>query len=137
MQLEQSAILEHLSDQQIQQTLQLMGQKPNVKLTPEMPRELCQRTGSAAVLEWFDDEIGTPYLLTVTAINCSNGESLATHRSSGKRQEPCARCFGRDASTIRNELGESLSTVKKCNTPLEHATTPSLEALQAYSLVGP
>ncbi len=134
VQLEQSPFLSIISDQQIQQTLQLMGQKPNVKLTPEIARELCQRTGSAAVLDGSITQIGTPYLLTVTAINCSNGESLASTEARASDKSHVLDALGETASTIRNKLGESLSTVKKFNTPLEHATTPSLEALQAYSL---
>jgi eukaryotic-like serine/threonine-protein kinase len=76
--LEQSPFLSIISDQQIQQTLQMMGQKPDAKLTPEIGRELCQRTGSAAVLDGSIAQIGTQYLLTVKAVNCSNGESLSS-----------------------------------------------------------
>ncbi|HXY03540.1 MAG TPA: tetratricopeptide repeat protein, partial [Terriglobales bacterium] len=42
--------------------------------------------------------------------------------------------LGKTASQIRNKLGESLRTIQKFDTPLEQATTPSLEALKAYSL---
>jgi hypothetical protein len=75
VQLEQSAFLSIVSDQQIQQTLQMMGQKPDGKLTPEIARELCQRTASAVVLDGSVAQIGTPYLLTVKEVNCSNGET--------------------------------------------------------------
>jgi len=134
VQLEQSPFLSIISDQQIQQTLQLMGQKPDVKLTPEIARELCQRAGSAAVLDGSITQIGTPYLLTVKAVNCSNGESLASTEARASDKSHVLDALGETASEIRNKLGESLSTVKKFDTPLEHATTPSLEALQAYSL---
>ena len=97
VQLEQSPFLSIISDQQIQQTLQMMGQKPDAKLTPEIARELCQRTGSAAVLEGSIAQIGTPYLLTVKAVNCASGEIAGEHGSSGERQEPCARCSGKDS----------------------------------------
>ena len=134
VQLEQSPFLSIISDQQIQQTLQLMGQKPDVKLTPEIARELCQRAGSAAVLDGSITQIGTPYLLTVKAVNCSNGESLASTEAQASDKSHVLAALGETASEIRNKLGESLRTVKKFDTPLEHATTPSLEALQAYSL---
>ena len=78
VQLEQSPFLSIISDQQIQQTLQMMGQRPDVKLTPEIARELCQRTGSAAVLAGSIAQIGTQYLLTVKAVNCVSGVSLAS-----------------------------------------------------------
>ncbi len=78
VQLEQSPFLSIISTQQIQQTLQMMGQKPDARLTPEIARELCQRTASAAVLDGSIAQIGTQYLLTLKAINCASGESLAS-----------------------------------------------------------
>jgi eukaryotic-like serine/threonine-protein kinase len=133
VQLEQSPFLSIISDQQIQQTLQMMGRKPDAKLTPEIARELCQRTGSAAVLDGSITQIGTPYLLTVKAVNCSIGESLASTEAQASDKSHVLDALGKAASEIRNKLGESLSTVKKFDTPLEQATTPSLEALEAFS----
>jgi serine/threonine protein kinase len=134
VQLEQSPFLSIISDQQVQQTLQMMDQKPDAKLTPEIARELCQRTGSAAVLNGSIAQIGTEYLLTVKAVNCASGESLASTEAEASDKNRVLDALGKTASEIRNKLGESLSTVQKFDTPLEQATTPSLEALQAYSL---
>jgi eukaryotic-like serine/threonine-protein kinase len=134
VQLEQSPFLSIISEQQIQQTLQMMGQKPDVKLTPEMARELCQRTESAAVLDGSIAQLGTQYLLTLKAVNCRNGESLASTETQASDKNHVLDALGKSASEIRNKLGESLNTVQKFDTPLEQATTPSLEALQAYSL---
>ncbi len=133
VQLEQSPFLSIISDQQIQQTLQMMGQKPDAKLTPEIARELCQRTGSAAVLNGSIAQIGTQYLLTVKAVNCASGESLASTEAQASEKNHVLDALGKTASEIRNKLGESLSTVQKFDTPLEQATTPSLEALKAFS----
>jgi serine/threonine protein kinase/tetratricopeptide (TPR) repeat protein len=134
VQLEQSPFLSIISDQQIQQTLKMMDQKLDAKLTPEIARELCQRTGSAAVLDGSVAQIGTQYLLTVKAVNCSSGESLASTEAQANDKNHVLDALGKTASEIRNKLGESLSTVQKFDTPLEQATTPSLEALQAYSM---
>ncbi len=134
VQLEQSPFLSIISDQQIQQTLKMMDQKPDVKLTPEIARELCQRTTSAAVLNGSIAQIGTQYLLTLRAVNCVSGISLASTETQASDKNHVLNALGKTASEIRNKLGESLSTVQKFNTPLEQATTPSLEALQAYSL---
>jgi eukaryotic-like serine/threonine-protein kinase len=134
VQLEQSPFLSIISDQGIQQTLQMMGQKPDAKLTPEIARELCQRTGSAAVLDGSITQIGTPYLLTVRAVNCSSGQSLASTEVQASDKEHVLDALGKVASEIRNRLGESLVTVQKFDKPLAQATTPSLQALQAYSL---
>jgi eukaryotic-like serine/threonine-protein kinase len=46
--LAQSPFLNPLSDNQIQQTLRLMGHQPSDKLTPQVTQELCQRAGSKA-----------------------------------------------------------------------------------------
>ena len=133
IQLEQSPFLSLISDQQIQRALSLMGQKPDAKLTPEIARELCQRTASAAVLDGSIGQIGTPYLLTVKAVNCSNGETLASTEAQASDKSHVLDALGKAASQLRDKLGESLSTVRQFDTPLEEATTPSLEALKAYS----
>ncbi len=134
VQLEQSPFLSIVPDQQIQQTLKMMDQKPDVKLTPEVARELCQRTGSAAVLNGSITQIGTQFLLTLKAVNCVSGESLASTEAQASDKNHVLDALGKSASEIRNKLGESLSTVQKFDTPLEQATTSSLDALQAYSL---
>jgi|HubBroStandDraft_1064217.scaffolds.fasta_scaffold06506_5 serine/threonine protein kinase/tetratricopeptide (TPR) repeat protein len=133
VQLEQSPFLSIISDQQIQQTLQMMGEKPDARLTPEIARELCQRTGSAAVLDGSIAQIGAQYLLTLKALNCVSGESLASTEAQASDKSHVLDALGKTASEIRNKLGESLSTVQKFDTPLEQATTPSLEALKAFS----
>src|ERR1700691_5023784 len=133
VQLEQSPFLSIISDQRIQQTLKMMDQKPDAKLTPEIARELCQRTASAAVLEGSIAEIGTQYLLTLKAVNCRNGETLASTEAEAGDKNHVLDALGKTASEIRNKLGESIRTVQKFDTPLEQATTPSLEALKAFS----
>jgi serine/threonine protein kinase/tetratricopeptide (TPR) repeat protein len=133
VQLEQSPFLSIVPEQQVQQTLQMMGQMPDAKLTPEIARELCQRMGSAAVLDGSIAQIGTQYLLTVKAVNCVSGQSVASTEAQASDKNHVLEALGKTASDIRNKLGESLSTVQKLDTPLEQATTPSLEALKALS----
>ena len=112
----------------------MMGQTADAKLTPEIARELCQRSGSAAVLDGSIAQIGTQYLLALKAVNCASGESLASTEAQASDKNHVLEALGKAASEIRTKLGESLSTVQKFDTPLEQATTPSLEALKAYSL---
>jgi len=133
VQLEQSPFLSIISDEQIHKTLQMMDQKPDAKLTPEIARELCQRAGSAAVLDGSIAQIGTQYLLTLKAVNCTSGERLASTEAQASDKDHVLDALGRTAKEIRNMLGESLSTVRKFDTPLDQATTPSLEALKAFS----
>jgi serine/threonine protein kinase/tetratricopeptide (TPR) repeat protein len=134
VQLEQSPFLSLISDQRIQQTLRLMGQPPDARLTPEIARELCQRTESAAVLDGSIASLGSQYVLGLAVVNCLTGDSLAQEQVTADGKERVLKALGEAATKLRAKLGESLSTVEKFDTPLEQATTPSLEALQAYSL---
>ena len=134
VQLEQSPFLSIISDGQVQRTLQMMGQPTEAKLTPTIALELCQRTGSAAVLDGSIAQIGNQYTLILKALNCSSEELLASTEVQASDKNHVLDALGQAATAIRSKLGESLSTVKKLDTPLEEATTPSLEALQAYSL---
>jgi eukaryotic-like serine/threonine-protein kinase len=134
VQLEQSPFLSLVSDEQVQQTLRMMGQSQDAKLTPQIGREICQRTSSTAVLDGSIAQIGTQYNLILKAFNCSSGESLASTEAQASDKNRVLDALGKAASEMRSKLGESLNTVKRFDTPLEQATTPSLEALQAYSL---
>ncbi len=134
IQLEQSPFLSILSEGRIQQTLKMMGQPVDAKLTPAIARELCLRAGSSAVLNGSISQIGTRYLLTLEAANCANGETLASAEAQANDKNQVLDALGKTASEMRNKLGESLSTVQRFDTPLEQATTGSLEALQAYTL---
>ena len=134
VQLEQSPFLKIISDQQIQQVLKMMGQKSDATLTPETARELCQRTASAAVLDGSIATLGNQYVLGLKAVNCRTGDSLAQEQATADGKERVLNVLGEAATKLRQKLGESLSTVQKFDSPLEQATTPSLEALQAYSL---
>jgi serine/threonine protein kinase/tetratricopeptide (TPR) repeat protein len=133
VQLEQSPFLSIISDQQVQQTLSQMDQPADAKLTPPIARELCQRAGSTAVIDGSIGQIGTQYLLTLKAVNCESGRSLASTEAQANDQNHVLEALGKMSADLRNKLGESLSTVQKFDTPLEQATTPSLEALKAYS----
>jgi serine/threonine protein kinase len=133
-QLEQSPFLSLMSKERIEETLQLMGQRADVRLTPQIAKELCQRTGSTAVIQGSMGQIGTQYSLVLRAIHCLSGQSLASTEKQASDKNHVLDALSKAASEIRNKLGESLITVRKFDTPVEQATTPSLEALQAYSL---
>jgi eukaryotic-like serine/threonine-protein kinase len=133
VQLEQSPFLSIIPDEKIQQTLGLMGQPADTKLIPSIVREVCQRTASAAVLDGSIAKIGTQYLLTLKAVNCKSGGTLASTEAQASDENHVLNALGKVSVEIRNKLGESLSTIQKFDTPLEEATTPSLEALKAYS----
>ena len=134
VQLEQSPFLSLIPDQRIQETLKLMGQPPDARLTPAVSREICERTASAAVLDGSIASLGTQYVLGLRATDCRSGKVLAEEQVQAARKEDVLNELGQIASRFRTHVGESLTTVEKYDTPLAEATTSSLEALKAYSL---
>jgi serine/threonine protein kinase/tetratricopeptide (TPR) repeat protein len=133
-QLAQSPFLHILSDRQMQQTMQYMGQPASARVTNELARQICQRTQSAAVLEGSIAQIGNTYNLILNALNCASGETLATATAEAPDKDHVLGALGNAAEDLRRKLGESLASIQKFNTPIEEATTSSLEALKAYSL---
>ena len=134
VQLEQSPFLSLVSDQRIRQTLRLMGQSSDAKLTPEIARDLCQRAGSKAYLSGSIASLGSQFVLGLNGVNCQTGDSLAEEQERATGKEQVLAAMDKAAAKLRAKLGESLSTVQKLDKPVEQATTPLLEALQAYSL---
>jgi tetratricopeptide (TPR) repeat protein len=133
-QLQQSPFLSLLSEQRIQQTLRLMGLPPDGKLSPAIAGDLCQRAGSKAFLSGTISSLGSQYVIGVSAVNCRTGDYLAQEQFTANGKENVLKALGEASTKLREKLGESLKTVQKLDTPIEQATTPSLEALQAYSL---
>ena len=133
VQLEQSPFLSLVSDDRIHQVLKLMAQPADARLTPEVGREICERSGSAAVLDGSVAGLGTQYVLTLRAKDCRSGDLLDEEQVQAGRKEDVLKALSQIASRFRARVGESLSTVKSHDKPLAEATTPSLEALKAYS----
>ena len=132
VQLQQSPFLSLISDERIRRTLLLMNQPADARLTPEIAQGVCVRTGSAAVLEGSIAALGSQYVLGLRATNCTSGDILAEEQAQAARKEDVLSTLSQMATRFRTRVGESLATIERYSTPLE-ATTPSLEALQAYS----
>ena len=133
VQLEQSPFLSLASEERIHETLRLMGQPIDARLTPETGREICERTGSAAVLSGSIAALGSQYVLGMNAVNCHNGDVLDEEQVQIARKEEVLRALDQIARKFRTRVGESLASVGQHDTPLAEATTPSLDALKAYS----
>jgi serine/threonine protein kinase/tetratricopeptide (TPR) repeat protein len=134
IQLQQSPYLSLIPDDRVQRTLQFMGKPADTRLTAAVAREICERTGSAAVLEGSIARLGNEYVLGLRAKNCINGDVLDHEQVEAARKEDVLNALSRIAIKFRARAGEALTTVEKHNTPLETATTASLEALKAYSM---
>ena len=133
VELQQSPFLSLVPDQQVRQTLALMGQAKDARLTPEIAQQVCERTSSAAVLEGSITSLGNQYVLGLRARNCDTGSILDQQQVQVPRREDVLNSLSQIATKFRTRAGESLATVEKHSTPLAEATTPSLEALKAYS----
>ena len=134
VQLEQSPFLSLLSEERIHKTLSLMSRPADAPLTPETAREICERAGSAAVLDGSIASLGTQYVLGLRAKACRTGDVLDEEQVQAAKKEDVLHALSQIATKFRTRIGESLATVEKHSTPLAEATTPSLEALKAYSL---
>jgi eukaryotic-like serine/threonine-protein kinase len=132
--LQQSPFLNVLSDSEVTKTLQQMTRPAGTKLTAEVTRDLCQRAGSKVYIAGAIASLGSDYVLQLKAVNCKTSDTLAQEQVTATSKEKVLNVLGTAASKLRGELGESLVTVQKFDVPLEDATTPSLEALKAYSL---
>jgi serine/threonine protein kinase/Tfp pilus assembly protein PilF len=133
VELQQSPFLSLISDRQVQRTLALMGQPKDARLTSEMAQQICERNASAAILEGSIASLGSQYVLGLRARNCNTGNILDQEQAQVAKREDVLNSLSQLARTFRTRVGESLATVEKHSTPLDEATTPSLEALKAYS----
>ncbi len=133
VELEQSPFLSLISDAKIQQTLPLMGQPKDARLTPEIAQQVCERTASTAILEGSIANLGSQYVLGLRARNCNTGSVLDQEQIQAARREDVLNSLSLIARKFRIKVGESMATVEKHSTPLAEATTLSLEALKAYS----
>jgi eukaryotic-like serine/threonine-protein kinase len=134
VQLEQSPFLDLVSERKVNETLKLMGHPASDRLTPEVTREVCQRTASKAVLTGSIARLGSQYVIGLKAVACNTGDMLAEAQEQAADKEAVLKALDHAAISLRDKLGESLSSVQRYATPVEEATTPSLEALKAYSL---
>jgi serine/threonine protein kinase/tetratricopeptide (TPR) repeat protein len=133
VELGQSPFLNVLSDRKVSETLQMMGRPANQRITADVGRELCLRTGSKAVLGGTISSLGSHYLIDLNAAACSTGDTLAKEQAEATGKEDVLKALGQASSRLRSKLGESLPSVQKFDVPIE-ATTSSLEALKNYSM---
>ena len=132
--LQQSPFLNVVPEQKIQQTLKFMGKSPDERVTADIAREICQRSGVKALLTGSIALLGNDYVITLEAVNASSGDSLAQVQQQANSKDAVLSALGSASTKLRGELGESLASVQKFDKPLDEATTSSLEALKAYTL---
>jgi tetratricopeptide (TPR) repeat protein len=131
--LEQSPFLNVLPAQKVREQIGFMGLPAGTALKEDVARQVCQRTGSKAMLMGSIAGLGSVYLIGLRAENCATGDVLAAVTAQAENREQVIKELSKAASSMRNKLGESLPSIQKYDTPIEQARTVSLEALQAYS----
>jgi serine/threonine protein kinase/tetratricopeptide (TPR) repeat protein len=124
-----------ISDTRVQETLALMGQPRDTRVTPQLAQQICERTASAATLEGSIAGLGSHYVLGLRARNCTTGRILDQQQIQAARQEDILDALSQIARRFRARAGESLATVEK-HAPLPETTTSSIEALKAYGAGG-
>jgi serine/threonine protein kinase/tetratricopeptide (TPR) repeat protein len=132
--LEESPYLNIFPASRIQEALRFMGRSPDERVTSAVAREICLREGVKAMLTGSISSLGSHYVVTLEAVNAQSGDSLAREQSEAESKEQVLKSLDAAASSLRGKLGESIGSVQKFATPLEAATTSSLDALQAFSL---
>ena len=133
VQLEQSPFLDLVSERKVNETLKLMGRPAGDRLTPEVTREVCQRTGSKAMLTGSIVGLGSQYVIGLKAVNCNTGDVLAEAQEQAASKEAVLKALDNAAVSLRSKLGESLSSVQKYATPVrgsDHAIAGGAESLQ-------
>jgi tetratricopeptide (TPR) repeat protein/predicted Ser/Thr protein kinase len=133
VQLEQSPFLKIMDDQQMQRVVRLMSLRLGARITNQVAHEICVREGAAATIDGTIESLGKSYVITLQAIACQDGATLAREQIQAVDKEHVLNALGSAATAMRGKLGESLSSIHKLNLPLEQATTGSLDALQNYT----
>jgi serine/threonine protein kinase/tetratricopeptide (TPR) repeat protein len=132
-QLEQSPYLNLLPESRIREALRFMGRPEDQRITSDVAREICVRENAKAMLTGSIASLGSHYVISLAAVNAETGDSIASEQAESESKEQVLKSLDKAATSLRAKLGESLPSVQRYATPLEQATTSSLEALQAYS----
>jgi len=131
--LAQSPFLNLMSQQEVAQTLKLMGQPEDARVTPDIGREICQRKGIKAMVHGSIASLGSSYVVTLEAVNAATGDTIGQEQSQAANKEKVLDSLGQAGTALRGKLGESLASIQQFDKPLQEATTSSLEALKKNS----
>jgi eukaryotic-like serine/threonine-protein kinase len=132
--LEQSPVINIVSQQHLAQSVKYLGKSADTPVTPEIAREIGEREGVKAILTGTIANLGKEYVITLTAQNTATGDEIVSEQTQAPDKEHVLDALGKAAAAIRGKLGEDLASIKKLDTPFGQATTTSLEAFRAYAL---
>jgi tetratricopeptide (TPR) repeat protein len=134
IQLEQSPFLNIVSDQQMRDDLKAMGRSPETRLSNVTAHDICVHGGQKGMINGAIVDRGKTFAITVQAVNCRNGATLARDQQQADGREQVLNAISQAARSIRLKLGEPRSSIQKLEPSLHKVTTASFPALQAYAL---
>ena len=132
--LEQSPFLKVFPDERAREDLRLMQRSPSEGITRALARQIAQREQLKALVAGSIASLGRHYVVGLEAVNAESGDVMAREQVEVASKEEVLTSLGAAVSRLRRKLGESLASIQRYDVPLPQATTPSLEALQAYAL---
>ena len=132
--LEQSPFLKVFPDERAHEDLLLMQRSPDEGITRALARQIAQREQLKALVAGSITSLGRHYVVGLEAVNAESGDVMAREQVEAASKEEVLTSLGAAVSRLRRKLGESLASIQRYDVPLPQATTPSLEALQAYAL---
>jgi eukaryotic-like serine/threonine-protein kinase len=134
IELEQSPVINIVSQQHLAQSVKYLGKPKGTLVTPEIAREIGEREGVKAILTGTIASLGKEYVITLSAQNTATGDEIVSEQAQAPDKEHVLDALGKAAAAMRGKLGEDLESIKKLDTPFGQATTTSLEAFRAYAL---
>ena len=134
VQLEQSPFLNVYPQERVRQALRYAGRSPDDRVTLPIARDICQREAVKAILTGSISPLGSNYVVSLEALNCRTGDTIARQQAEAASKEKVLQAVGTAAKEIRGPLGETVTSIEHFNAPIEQATTSSLEAMQAYAM---
>ena len=135
IQLEQSPLILLVSDAELHNSLQYLGQPKDQRITPELAQQIGQRLAVKAYLAGSIEPLGSSYVISINAVNCATGDVFGREQITAADKSTVLGAVSTVATKMRARLGESLSSIQRLSTPyLSSVTTASLQAFHAFSL---
>jgi DNA-binding winged helix-turn-helix (wHTH) protein/tetratricopeptide (TPR) repeat protein len=132
--LEQTPYIDVMGEREAMNTLELMGRSRDTALSPDVAREICERSNRQVLLMGNILPVGRDYLLTVEATDCESGRKLTAAKAEAESKEKVLAALDEVADRVRRGLGEPDKTIVSYEVPIIQATTASLDALRSYSI---
>jgi eukaryotic-like serine/threonine-protein kinase len=134
IQLQQTPFLRVFPEAGVRETLRQMARSTGEPLTPVVAQEIARRRGLHA---WVSGSVARTeggYHVRLVATNGVSGASIAQADAYADDRTGVLSSLDRAVVQLRQRLGESPRSLQQFSTPLEQATTASLDALRAYGV---